>query len=163
CRSASPWTPVRKSATFSGFSGSRRATRSRSSPPRCCIRRTARDRTRARRPAGNRGLPLPPAVDTFVAMSTWIWLRASAARLFYRHFFRLLLVAASAAQWTVVVWVLDVGFASSLPWWGHVAAIGALYAGNLTLTRSRMRRRGRLFRVYTATAFVAMFCSVFLL
>ena len=96
-------------------------------------------------------------------MSTWIWLRASAARLFYRHFFRLLLVAASAAQWTVVVWVLDVGFASSLPWWGHVAAIGALYAGNRTLTHSRTRRRGRLFRVYTATAFVAMFCSVFLL
>ena len=108
-------------------------------------------------------MPLAPAADTFVAMSTWIWLRASAARLFYRHFFRLLLVAASAAQWTVVVWVLDVGFASSLPWWGHVAAIGALYAGNRTLTHSRTRRRGRLFRVYTATAFVAMFCSVFLL
>ena len=96
-------------------------------------------------------------------MSTWIWLRASAARLFYRHFFRLLLVAASAAQWTVVVWVLHVGFASSLPWWGHVAAIGALYAGNRTLTHSRTRRRGRLFRVYTATAFVAIFCSAFLL
>ena len=96
-------------------------------------------------------------------MSTWIWLRASAARLFYRHFFRLLLVAASAAQWTVVVWVLHVGFASSLPWWGHVAAIGALYAGNRTLTRSRARRGGRLFRVYTATALVAIFCSAFLL
>jgi predicted MPP superfamily phosphohydrolase len=96
-------------------------------------------------------------------MSTWTRLRASAARLFYRQFFRLLLLAASAAQWTVVVWVLHVGLARSFPWWGHVAAIGALYGCNRALTRSRMRRRGRAFRIYAATAFVAMFCSVFLL
>jgi predicted MPP superfamily phosphohydrolase len=96
-------------------------------------------------------------------MSIWARLRAGAGRVFYRQFFRLLLIAASAAQWTVVAWVMRVGFDHALPWWVHAAAIGALYACNRALTRSRSRRRGWIFRVYTASAFMAIFCSVFLL
>jgi uncharacterized protein len=96
-------------------------------------------------------------------MSIWVRARGAAARLFYRYFFRLLLIAASAAQWAVAAWMLSVGFGLALPWWLHGLAIGGLYAGNRALTVGRARRRGRLFRTYTATAFVALFCSLFLL
>jgi len=88
--------------------------------------------------------------------------RASGARLFYRYFFRLLLVAASAAQWAMVAWVASVGWGLSLPWWGHGLAVASLAACNRALI-VRRRPRGWAFRTYTAVAFVALFCSVFLL
>ena len=96
-------------------------------------------------------------------MPLWVRLRAAAARQFYRHFFRLLIVTASAAQWAVAAWVIGLGFGVPLGWPVHVVAVGALYAGNRVMTRTRAPRRGRLFRVYTATAFVALFCAMFLL
>src|SRR5215470_12657894 len=89
--------------------------------------------------------------------------RAGAARLFYRYFFRLLLVTASAAQWAVAAWVLRVGFDWPLRWPVHLVGVAALYLCNRALTRASAPRRGRLFRVYTATAFVALFCAAFLL
>jgi predicted MPP superfamily phosphohydrolase len=92
-----------------------------------------------------------------------IGVRAGSARLFYRHFFRLLVAAASAAQWAVVAWVLSVGFGRSLPWWAHGLAVAGLYAGNRALTARPAARRGWPFRAYTATAFVALFCGLFLL
>jgi predicted MPP superfamily phosphohydrolase len=96
-------------------------------------------------------------------MPLWTRVRAGAARLFYRYFFRLLLVTASAAQWAVVAWVISVSFDRPLPWQVHPLAVAALYICNRALTRAGSPRRGRLFRVYTATAFVALFCSMFLL
>lgn len=90
-------------------------------------------------------------------------LRAGFARLFYAYFFRLLLAAATAAQWTVVAWVVRVGFGVALPWPVHVAALIGLYALNRSLTGTRRPRRGAAFRVYTAAAFVCLFCALFLL
>ena len=96
-------------------------------------------------------------------MPVWARFRAAAARRFYRSFFRLLLVAASAAQWAVAAWVLAVGLGWAPAWPVHLFAVALLYACNRFMTRPRAPRRGRLFRVYTATAFVALFCSAFLL
>jgi predicted MPP superfamily phosphohydrolase len=107
-------------------------------------------------------LPLLLA-GSFDRMSMWARVRAGGAHLFYHYFFRLLLVAASAAQWTVVAWGVSVGWGRSLPWWVHGVAIGALYTCNRVLTSGPTRRRGWVFRIYTATAFVAIFCSIFLL
>jgi uncharacterized protein len=96
-------------------------------------------------------------------MLLWTRVRAAVARLFYRHFFRLLLITASAAQWAVVAWILRVGFDQPLVWEAHLLAIAVLYLCNRMLMRAGAPRRGRMFRVYTATAFVALFCSMFLL
>ena len=96
-------------------------------------------------------------------MSIWMAVRAGAAQLFYRYFFTLLILAASAAQWSVLAWVVSVGLALSLPWWTHGLGIAGWYAANRALIAARRRGRGPIFRVYTATAFVALFCSVFLL
>lgn len=93
----------------------------------------------------------------------WTGIRAGAARVFFRQFFRLLIFSASAAQWAVVAWVASVGFGWSWPWWAHAVGIGGLYACNRALTTGPSRRRGWAFRTYSATAFVALFCSLFLL
>lgn len=90
-------------------------------------------------------------------------LRAATAQFFFRNFFRLLVAATSAAQWTIVAWVLSVGFGRSLPWWVHGLAIVGFYAGNRALTARPAARRGGLFRAYTATAFVSLFCALLLL
>ena len=92
-----------------------------------------------------------------------VGVRAGAARLFYRHFFRLLVAATSAAQWAVVAWTLRVGFDRVLPWWMHGLGVAALYAGNRAVTTRRSARRGWIFRAYTAAAFVSLFCALFLL
>jgi predicted MPP superfamily phosphohydrolase len=95
-------------------------------------------------------------------MSTSTPVRAAAARLFFAYFFLLLLLTVSAAQWSVFAWLASIALGLWLPWWGHGLAIGGVYAGNRALTRSRARRRGAVFRLYTATAFVALFCGIFL-
>src|SRR5215468_1381978 len=96
-------------------------------------------------------------------MPLWARLRAAVARRFYHHFFRLLLVAASAAQWAVAAWVLALGFGWAPTWPVHLIGVAVLYACNRFMTRSQAPRRRGVFRVYTATAFVALFCSAFLL
>ena len=95
-------------------------------------------------------------------MSTSRPLRAAAARLFFGYFFILLLLTVSAAQWSVLAWLASIGLGLSLPWWAHGLAIGGVYAGNRALTTSGARRRGGVFRLYTATAFVTLFCGAFL-
>lgn len=90
--------------------------------------------------------------------------RAGLARLFYRYFFLLLLVVASAAQWAVVAWGLHVATGLALPWWGQALAVAALYAFNRWITALRPRHAsGPAFRAYTATAFISLFCATFLL
>ncbi|MGH3579942.1 MAG: metallophosphoesterase [Candidatus Binatia bacterium] len=90
--------------------------------------------------------------------------RAALARLFYRYFFSLLLVVASAAQWAVAAWALQVGLGLALPWWGHILTVAALYFFNRSITALRPRQAtGAAFRAYTASAFVSLFCAAFLL
>lgn len=88
--------------------------------------------------------------------------RAAAAALFFRYFFVLLVFAASASQWAVLAWVIVVGFGKTLPGWAHVAGVALLYAANRALTASP-RRRGPVFRWYSAGALTALFCALFLL
>jgi predicted MPP superfamily phosphohydrolase len=95
-------------------------------------------------------------------MSTPTPVRAAAARLFFANFFILLLVTVSAAQWSVFAWLASIGLGLSLPWWAHGLATGGVYAGNRALTTSRARQRSGVFRLYTATAFVTLFCGAFL-
>jgi predicted MPP superfamily phosphohydrolase len=87
--------------------------------------------------------------------------RAAIARVFFSSFFSLVVIAASASQWTVVAWIAVVGCGVSLTWWMHAAGIAALYAVNRRLAGGP--HTGRLFRAYTGVAFVCIFCSAFLL
>ena len=96
-------------------------------------------------------------------MPTPTRIRAAAAGLFFRYFWMFLVLGASAAQWSCIAWVLTVGSGISLTWPLHVVAIGALYLANRALTRPRTARRGGVYRLYTGSALIALFCSVFLL
>jgi predicted MPP superfamily phosphohydrolase len=90
--------------------------------------------------------------------------RATATHVFFVLFFRLLIAAASAAQWAVLAWIAVVGFGATLSWPINLFGIAVFYAVNRTLTRpSRRRRGGAALRVYTATAFISLFCAMFLL
>lgn len=93
--------------------------------------------------------------------------RAVGAKLFFHHFFRLLLFTISLAQWICVAWVLATAVAVSLPLWVHVAAVLGVYGFNRWLvTRPSpqpVRPPGIAYRVYSATAFVSVFCFFFLL
>jgi hypothetical protein len=85
------------------------------------------------------------------------------ARRFFRSFFTTLLLAVSAAQWTVIAWTLAVATGVTLDWPLHLAAIGGAYVVNRRLTATRRpRRNSPAFRAYTATAFVSLFCAFFL-
>ena len=89
--------------------------------------------------------------------------RAFVARRFFRSFFTTLILAVSAAQWTVVGWFLAVAADVHLAWPLHLLAIGAVYLINRRLVAGRgPRHRAPLFRAYTATAFVSLFCAFFL-
>ncbi len=90
-------------------------------------------------------------------------LSAGAARLFYRQFFRLLVGAISAAQWTMVAWTSSVGFGRPLSWTTDALGVAGLYACNRAMTTRRGAPRGPVFRLYAAAAFVALFCALFLL
>jgi uncharacterized protein len=89
--------------------------------------------------------------------------RAFVARRFFRSFFTTLILTVSAAQWAVVAWVLAVAAGVHVPWPLHVLAIGAVYVVNRRLTATRRPQRAApAFRVYTATAFISLFCAAFL-
>ncbi|MDX2168741.1 MAG: metallophosphoesterase [Deltaproteobacteria bacterium] len=95
-----------------------------------------------------------------------VWLartRAAAVRVFFLAFFRLLIAAASAAQWAVLAWVAVVGLGAAIGWPLHLLGIAAFYAINRMLTRPGRRPSGAGMRLYTATAFVSLFCALFLL
>jgi len=109
-------------------------------------------------------LPEPGGAVSVIDMVRFNGLRSAAARRFFQSFFRLLVLVASTAQWTVLAWVLVVGVGVSIGWPAHVLGVAMLYWLNRSLTSSdRGRRRGRSFRRYSATAFVSIFCSAFLL
>ena len=96
-------------------------------------------------------------------MSILVRTRAAMARLFFHFFFRLLLAAASAAQWAVVAWSLVVGCGVAIAWPIHLLAVALLYAFNRRITAERRRHSGWAYRCYSGTAFVSLFCSLFLL
>lgn len=92
--------------------------------------------------------------------------RGRFVRWFFANFFRLLIVAVSAAQWTVLWWLLAPPATS---WLLHVLAIAAVYALNRSLTL-RVRQPSlarhniiRLPRTYYAVAFTCLFGALFLL
>ncbi len=89
-------------------------------------------------------------------------LRAGLAALFYRNFFRLLLVVTSIAQWAVVAWFTVLAGGLSLPVWGHGLAVASVYALNQAIIARRGRRSSAALRLYSATAFISLFCFAFL-
>jgi hypothetical protein len=111
---------------------------------------------------------------TLAAMSAWLavqrraasWRRA-AERGFFASFFTLLLVAVGIAQWSCVAWLLAVA-GYPVPWAVHAAAPVAVYWFNRRIIGSMRRQRDggawRLvaLRAYSAIAFTALFCAVFL-
>lgn len=96
----------------------------------------------------------------------WSRIRARSASLFFHHFFRLLLLTISLAQWVCVAWVLMMITDTRLPPWLHAMAVLAVYGFNRWLvTRpkpSPPRPPGVAYRVYSASAFVSVFCFLFL-
>lgn len=90
-------------------------------------------------------------------------IHALVTRRFFRSFHTLLLLAVSAAQWTVLAWIAALATGRSIAWPLHVAAIAAIYATNRRLTARRGPIRAAVvFRTYAATAFVSLFCALFL-
>ena len=94
-------------------------------------------------------------------------LRLRLITLFYRSFFHLLLMFASSAQWGCAAWILYVAEGIALPFWVHGLGAAGWYAFNCGVVKRRggpMRAvPSTALRVYTGTAFVAMFCFAFLL
>lgn len=94
-------------------------------------------------------------------------LRLRLVGLFYRTFFHLLLLFASSAQWGCAAWILYVAAGAALPVWVHGLGAAGWYAFN----RGVVKWRGgplravpsTALRVYSAVAFVAVFCFGFLL
>src|SRR5581483_6344094 len=88
-------------------------------------------------------------------------------RVFFRSFFRLLLVAVALGEWTCVAWVLWAS-GRALPAWAHVAGVVGIFAVNRWLVRHRRgahplpRAVGRLVPVYASAAFTSVFCALFL-
>jgi uncharacterized protein len=92
--------------------------------------------------------------------------RARLAALFFRNFFHLLLIVAGLAQWACVAWFLWVLAGVSFAPIAHLAAVSAMYVFNRAVVGSRSRRSrstSAALRVYTAVAFIALFCFAFLL
>lgn len=94
-------------------------------------------------------------------------LRSAVARAFFANFFRLLLVAVSAAQLAVLWWFFR-ETAATLPAAALVAIPAGLYGFNRWLAargqhqRRRRRPPGALPRLYHAVAFTCLFCAAFL-
>lgn len=91
--------------------------------------------------------------------------RSAGAKFFFEHFFRLLLFTISLAQWICVAWLLGTAAQIGVPMWLHVVAVFGVYGFNRWLvTRPRTTRAPSLaYRIYSATAFVSVFCFFFLL
>src|SRR5262245_40799034 len=88
------------------------------------------------------------------------------AALFYRHFFHFLLITAAMAEWACVAWFAWSLAGVTLPLPAHAAAVMAISLFNRVIIVSR-RRAGRgsnpALRVYTAVAFIGLFCLAFLM
>jgi predicted MPP superfamily phosphohydrolase len=86
--------------------------------------------------------------------------------LFFQHFFRLLLFTISVAQWVCIAWGLSLVTDATLPLWAHAAASSSIYAFNRWLVARPgprpVRSPGVAYRAYSASAFVSVFCFLFL-
>lgn len=94
-------------------------------------------------------------------------LQTALSAAFFRHFFQLLLLAISIAQWACVAWGITMMTDATMPLWAHGLAIIGTHGFNLWLVerpRPRPRRpRSLAFRSYAASALISLFCAVFLL
>jgi predicted MPP superfamily phosphohydrolase len=94
-------------------------------------------------------------------------LRSVLVRSFFVHFFRLLLIAVSIAEWGMLWWLLPASV-GALPPLGQVAGAFALWTINRWLATHTQRQRhgrypaGALPRLYYAVAFTSLFCFAFL-
>ncbi len=99
-------------------------------------------------------------------MSIVVTVRVWVARLFFRNFFHLLFLTIACAQWTCAAWLVGALSDVALPIWVHAPGVAALYTFNRGLTARR--RSGRVYaprmalRLYAATAFISLFCFLFL-
>ncbi len=92
------------------------------------------------------------------------------SRLFFAHFFTLLLITISLSQWSVPAWFLSVFLAVPLPPLATLAVLLSpiLFCLNLALLRFSRRLSTlptalrHLLRIYFASAFISVFCFVFL-
>jgi predicted MPP superfamily phosphohydrolase len=85
--------------------------------------------------------------------------------LFWKYFFRLLLLAIAAAEWLCTSWLLTGLFGWRSPRWLHIVAPLALHVLNTAILRSVPPREGfarDARRVYTAFAFSSVYGLVFL-
>jgi predicted MPP superfamily phosphohydrolase len=89
--------------------------------------------------------------------------REISSTLFYRSFFRLLVLASSAGQWACVAWFAMLATGRAMPLWAHALAVLGLYRVNRTIVRRRRGAAGPVLRVYSAVAFVSLFCFGFML
>jgi len=95
---------------------------------------------------------------------TWERLWEGLARSCFAHFFRVLLLTVSAAEWCVLWWLCP-----ALPWPVHVVGPIGVYTGNWFFASWTYRRRlaqhpmGVLPRCYYAVAFTSVFCAAFLI
>lgn len=86
-------------------------------------------------------------------------------RLFWRHFFRLLLFVVAAGEWLCVAWLARGLAGVTPPAWTHAAVPLALYLLNTSILRSPPPKAGVplvLRRVYTAFAFSCVYGLLFL-
>ena len=86
-------------------------------------------------------------------------------RLFWRHFFRLLLFAIAIAEWVTAYWLVRGLTGVIAPNWLHLAAPLVIHALNRAILRSPPPRGGSaltLRRFYTGSAFTSVFCLLFL-
>jgi uncharacterized protein len=93
-------------------------------------------------------------------------LRHFASRLFFAYFLRVLLAFVALAEWGCVWWVLSVIGGLPLPLWGCLIGPVGFFLLNRMLVATRhggMRLGGSMLRVYTAAAFIAVFCFTFMM
>jgi predicted MPP superfamily phosphohydrolase len=86
-------------------------------------------------------------------------------RLFWRHFFRILLFAIAVAEWVTATYLLRGLAGVSLPAWLHLAGPVAIHVLNRAILRSPQPRGGlplALRRFYTGAAFTSVYCLMFL-
>jgi hypothetical protein len=92
--------------------------------------------------------------------------RERLTRLFFHFFFRLLILAISSGQWICFAWLWSTATGASLSVSTFVAGCVAMYVVNHVVIGQRRRNLARApgipFRVYSAVAFTALFCFLFL-
>ena len=81
-------------------------------------------------------------------------------RLFWRSFFRLVVLTAALAEWACVAWMAVVAFGMSLPWYAHLVGPLTLHAINrriLVVRPSLASRRNPWIRAYVGVVFTSLF------